>query len=91
VVVVGRPLDELLACWLADTAPEHAIRFKIVAAELLGLPAAEDLFSGERVVDDGIWLNRIGAPMTAAEVALDLHDAPAGSYQTSGRSVRSKS
>ena len=54
--VIGWPLDELVMTWLADTAPEHAIRFKIMLAQLLGLPAANDLFSGKREVDDDIWL-----------------------------------
>jgi hypothetical protein len=78
---IGWPLDELVMSWLADSAPEHAIRFKIILAQLLGLPAANDLFSGKLEVDDDIWLTKIGPPMTAAAVCLELDDVPLGSYR----------
>lgn len=89
--VIGWPLDELLLTWCADQAPEHTTRFMIILAQLLGLPAANDLFSGNRVVDDAIWLTKVGSPMTAGEVCVELDDVPIGSYRDNRSMALTKS
>lgn len=74
------PLDELLVGWLADSAPDYAARFKIIAAQLIGRAAAKELFEPEDK-DGPSWLNMIRGPMTAAEVVIEEENAPTGMYR----------
>ena len=78
---LGWPFDELLIAWLADAAPEHLDRFKIIGAQLIGLPAAENVLSCAPAEDGPDWLTMLERPMTSMEVASKLKEVPRGGYR----------
>jgi hypothetical protein len=78
---IGWPLEDFVVAWCADQAPEHMTRFLIIAGQLFGLDAAENLLSGELTVGENLWPSMVATPKTAAQVAYELEDVPMGSYR----------
>jgi len=74
------PLEDLLLPWLAERDPEHAQRYRIIAAQLLGLRQADDLLSGARENSATPWWGGI-APMSAAELVSEMENPPLGVYR----------
>jgi hypothetical protein len=75
------PLEDLLGPWLADQAPEHVTRFKVIAAQLMGREAADDLLSCAPAQEGANWLDVIAPPMTGVEVIVEMEPAPIGMYR----------
>jgi len=74
------PLEDLLLPWLAERDAEHAERYRIIAAQLLGRRQADDLLSGARENSATPWWGGI-APMSAAELVSEMENPPLGVYR----------
>jgi transcriptional regulator with XRE-family HTH domain len=75
------PLEDVLLPWLADYDPQHAERYKVIAAQLMGLEVAEDLFSGARENAQRPWWGRPRHSLSSAEVVSAMKAPPPGSYR----------
>lgn len=75
------PLEDLLLPWLADQDAEHAYRYLILAAEIMGTEAATDLLSQERKPSDQPWWATAAAPQSGVEVVTAMENTPPGAYR----------
>ena len=73
---IGVPHEDLLLTWLADSDRENTFSYHQLAAQLMGVPPANDLFSGERVNSATPWLSGPFHPQSGAELVAGVEDDP---------------
>ena len=75
------PLEDVLVPWLADQDQEHVERYTIIAAQLMGREAADDLLSGAQESGDKPWWASDREGLTSAEVVVEMKNPPPGIYR----------
>ena len=75
------PFEDLLLPWLADHDPGNAQRYHLMAGQIIGPDAANDLFSGDRVNSSSPWLAMPCRPVSAAAMMADSEHAIPGMHR----------
>jgi hypothetical protein len=73
---IGVPHEDLLLTWLADSDRENTSSYHLLAAQLMGVDPANDLFSGERMNSSTPWVYGPFHPQSAAELVAGMEDEP---------------
>lgn len=68
---IGVPHEDLLLTWLADGDKENTSSYHLLAGQVMGPDAANDLFSGERANSSSPWSAMAAMPVSAAEMMAE--------------------